>query len=153
MSNSTTLREITTMAPRMTLQPSPGQPRALAAVDDRSAALALPTTAPTASTTDQLRSLVSDGADIVSSEIQLALLDMRGAVLQRVRDGVGYGVSGIVAATGGALLVAAAVSGLAEVLPTWAALGIVGTLLVVTAVIVMGVLQRRRATATEQAGA
>lgn len=138
---TTTLREITTMAPRMTLQPSSGQPRALAAVDDRNTALA-----PTATTIDELRSLVSDGADIVSSEIQLALLDMRAGLLQRVREGVGLGVSGVIGATGAGLLIAAAVGGLTEVLPTWAALGIVGAVLVLTAVIVMAVLGRRSST-------
>ncbi|MBK6919919.1 MAG: phage holin family protein [Deltaproteobacteria bacterium] len=138
MSTTTTLREITTMAPRMTLQPSSGEPRALAAVDDRSAALVA-----TATATDQLRSLVSDGADIVSSEIQLALLDMRAGLLRRVREGVGLGISGVIGATGAGLLVAAAVGGLAELLPIWAALAIVGATLVLTAVIVMSVLGRR----------
>jgi predicted phage tail protein len=75
---------------------------------------------------DVLGDLFRDGSDLVRQEIELAKTEMRENVSRITRDGVGVAIGGALAFVGLLALVAAAILGLAEVMPAWAAALIVG---------------------------
>lgn len=78
---------------------------------------------------DVVSDLFRDGSDLIREEIELAKTEMRENVSRIARDGIGIAVGGALAFVGLLALVAAAILGLAEVLPAWAAALIVGGVL------------------------
>ena len=108
-----------------------------------------------ASTADLVRLAVDQATRLVRDELQLARLEMA-AKARRFGTGAGlFGAAGFVALYGLAVLVAAAVLGLALVVPAWLAALIVGVALFVVAGIMAllgrGQLRRGVPPAPEQA--
>lgn len=96
---------------------------------------------------DVVADLFRDGSDLIRQEIELAKTEMKENVSRVVRDGVGIAIGGAFALLGLLALVAAAILGLAEVMPAWAAALIVGvSLALVGLVLVMANIRAMRET-------
>ncbi|MEX2541391.1 MAG: phage holin family protein [Trueperaceae bacterium] len=96
---------------------------------------------------DVLSDLFRDGSDLIRQEIDLAKTEMRENVSRIARDGVGIAIGGALAFVGLLALVAAAILGLAEVMPAWAAALVVGAALaLIGLVMVMANLRAMRET-------
>jgi hypothetical protein len=86
---------------------------------------------------DVLGDLFRDGSDLIRQEIELAKTEMRENVSRLTRDSIGIAVGGGLAFVGLLALVAAAILGLAEVMPAWAAALIVGGALALIGLILL----------------
>jgi uncharacterized membrane protein YqjE len=91
--------------------------------------------------------LFRDGSELVRQEVELAKTELRENISRIARDSVGVAIGSALSLVGLLALVAAAILGLAEVLPAWASALIVGgVLMVIGLVLVMANIRAMRET-------
>lgn len=78
-----------------------------------------------------------DGSELIRQEIELAKTEIRENLSRIAKDGIGVAIGAVLALVGMLALVAAAILGLAEVVPAWLAALIVGGVLALIGLIMV----------------
>jgi uncharacterized membrane protein YqjE len=95
------------------------------------------------STRDLIAQLLRQGTELVKKEVELARSEMNVQVKSMVAMSTGFGIAAVLAVVGIVLLCGAAVFGLANAMPLWAAALIVGVVVLAIAGIMMSVAKKK----------